>query len=60
MTPLKLKGYDYLLSAVIVLMGQLEFEHETNSLPTVNSHHHLENVKQKQEPCHFLLELTTS
>ena len=45
MTPLKLKGYDSLLSAVIVLMGHLEFEHETNSLPTVNSHHHLENVK---------------
>ena len=41
-------------------MGHLEFEHETNSLATVNSHHHLENVKQKQEPCHFLLELTTS
>lgn len=45
MTPLKLKGYDSLLSAVIVLMGHLEFEHETNSLLTVNSHHHLENVK---------------
>ena len=45
MTPLKLKEYDSLLSAVIVLMGHLEFEHETNSLPTVNSHHHLENVK---------------
>ena len=45
MTPLKLKGYDCLLSAVIVLMGHLEFEHETNSLTTVNSHHHLENVK---------------
>lgn len=45
MTPLKLKGYDSFLSAVIVLMGHLEFEHETNSLLTVNSHHHLENVK---------------
>ena len=45
MTPLKLKGYDYLLSAVIVLMGHLEFKHETNSLPSVSSHHHLENVK---------------
>ena len=45
MTLLKLKGYDILLSAVIVLMGHLEVEHETNSLPTVNSHHHLENVK---------------
>ena len=26
-------------------MGRLEVEHETNYLPTVNSHHHLENVK---------------